>query len=319
MEANACRCEHPRGGNCTHKRQRTDEERARHRDVSNRSYANRMSGSGGGQRPAERVHQLQQELEAARLQQRETARELAALRQEMAQGSHVHTELERLSRLRAGIIAEEYSQYSREALEKEVHQLRARLLETQNEVPVDGSGAACEPPSTSVTPPIQDAIDFMNIAAGGQKITEIFLSTVKRTDTNREINLFELASNGRKSGTVRLGGLAGVRPGDFCYLVASADKKKRRLVRITEVSAAHNWGELMSVHKNSVVEMEGLHQEGGAWDSTVEQYDFWIVELSQWLANFWGSRGMATKHPTTGQNILKNSTSVRMVRWRVVQ
>jgi hypothetical protein len=48
----------------------------------------------------------------------------------------------------------------------------------------------------------------------------------------------------------------------------------------------------------------------------VYDVDFWTSELSSWLGNFWPAQ--AEREKDTERNILRNTTLVRIITWKLV-
>jgi hypothetical protein len=154
----------------------------------------------------------------------------------------------------------------------------------------------------------------------GASLRQIPLSVVKRSDSGAAIDLFELACQGKKFGTLRLGEHAATfEVGQFCYL--RAHNKCLRLVQIASVSQPEAWGAICTdpVRKTQLVAMEGLYfstDQLGVDPFSANHVEFWTSEMSTWLANFWPNK--AEPDTDTDRRVLRNTTQVRTITWTLV-
>jgi len=167
-----------------------------------------------------------------------------------------------------------------------------------------------------------DASDLLQTIASGENIREIALTCVVRSDNGKCIDLFQKAADGYKDQSVRLSGYASTfSTNQFCYLTSPDPKNPKKirklLVRILSVGPEECWGDLVTRCKNELVQGEGLLNEP-APGSLVDIVDWWVLELCSWCGEFWSKKNMSEKCRSTGRQILKNTTRVRVLKWRLV-
>jgi hypothetical protein len=155
----------------------------------------------------------------------------------------------------------------------------------------------------------------------GASLRQLPLGVVKRSDSDAAIDLFELACQGKKTGTLRLGEHAATfEVGQFVFL--RAHNKRLRLVQIASVSQPEAWGAICAdpVRKTHLIPMEGLYFSayhlGVDPAFSASHVDFWTSEMSTWLANFWPMQAETDKD--TDRLVLKNTTQVRTITWTLV-
>jgi hypothetical protein len=154
----------------------------------------------------------------------------------------------------------------------------------------------------------------------GASLRHIPLGVVKRSDSDAAIDLFELACQGKKCGTLRLAEHAATfEVGQFCYL--RAYNKRVRLVQIASVSQPEAWGAICTdlVRKTHLIAMEGLYfstNHLGVDPFSAKHVDFWTSEMSTWLAHFWPNK--AENDKDTERRVLRNTTEVRTITWTLV-
>ena len=155
----------------------------------------------------------------------------------------------------------------------------------------------------------------------GASLRQLPLGVVKRSDSDAAIDLFELACQGKKTGTLRLGEHAATfEVGQFVFL--RAHNKRLRLVQIASVSQPEAWGAICAdpVRKTHLIAMEGLYFStyhlGVDPAFSASHVDFWTSEMSTWLANFWPMQAETDKD--TDRLVLKNTTQVRTITWTLV-
>ena len=151
----------------------------------------------------------------------------------------------------------------------------------------------------------------------GAKLREMTLGVVRRSDTDAEIDLFELACIGKKTGTLRLAEYACTfAVGQFVFLRAT--DKRLRLVQVTSVTQSEAWGEICTnpVLTTQLVSMEGLYSPTNGGSACANLVSFWTLETSSWLAGFWPTHAETDKY--TYRTVLKNTTLVCAITWQIV-
>jgi hypothetical protein len=151
----------------------------------------------------------------------------------------------------------------------------------------------------------------------GAKLREMTLGVVRRSDTDAEIDLFELACIGKKTGTLRLAEYACTfAVGQFVFLRAT--DKRLRLVQVTSVTQSEAWGEICTnpVLTTQLVSMEGLYSPTNGGSACANLVSFWTLETSSWLAGFWPMHAETDKY--TYRTVLKNTTLVCAITWQIV-
>jgi len=150
----------------------------------------------------------------------------------------------------------------------------------------------------------------------GASLRHVNLGVVKRSDTGMSIDLFEFARVGKKTGTFRLAEHEPtLKVGQFVFLKASNDRL--RLVQIDFIGQPESWGAICvdPVKRTNLVAMQGLPASTDPAQATYD-VDFWTSEMSAWLAQFWPAK--AEREKDTGRWILRNTTLVRIITWKLV-
>jgi hypothetical protein len=162
-----------------------------------------------------------------------------------------------------------------------------------------------------------DACAFMRQQLSGKDMMYIMLSSVGRTDIEQQIDLFDLAVSGRKTGTIRAGCVCKYVHGQFVYLKGRGSAHMR-LVKITGVGQPESWGSicLCPLRKGQVIAVEGLGDHPPPPGICVSTADYWCTQLSRWLAGFYPEK--SEDEPLTGDRVLKSATDVYMIRWTLV-
>lgn len=179
-------------------------------------------------------------------------------------------------------------------------------------------------PGSADAAPHTAAQEFMHTQLHGRPPKKIKLGSVTISGTRTQIDRFDLATRGLKTATVRTAGFAEqFTAGEFVFLRGS--NIRRRLARVVLIGQREPWGFLCS---GPVIKVQLVTQEGlvGLYRlprpeivSPIPEVDWWISELRAWCGSFWDSRGMSEIERGTHRLVLKNTTQVRLLTWRVVE
>jgi len=152
--------------------------------------------------------------------------------------------------------------YTHIGVEQEIRQLRAQTATVQTRL-FQQRYSEAQPQLTATVEGLQQVVFSLSaqVAANtytrshmppesaidqfrhGAKLREMTLGAVRRSDTDAEIDLFELACIGKKTGTLRLAEYACTfAVGQFVFLRAT--DKRLRLAQVTSVTQPRAWGEI---------------------------------------------------------------------------
>ena len=194
--------------------------------------------------------------------------------------------------------------------EETVRGLQSQVLFLSSQMAAHAYARSCMPHAS-----------VLNEFRHGASLRQIALGLVKRSDTGMSIDLFELACVGKKTGTVRLAEHEPtLKVGQFVFLkqkTAKASNDRLRLVQIDFIGQPDCWGAICAdtVKRTNLVAMQGLPASTDPAQA-VYDVDFWTSELSSWLGNFWPAQ--AEREKDTERNILRNTTLVRIITWKLV-
>ena len=95
--------------------------------------------------------------------------------------------------------------------------------------------------------------------------------------------------------------------------------KQRVLARVMAVQSDLYWGELMTDPAcTRLLQAEGLLRDLDPDVPMADHVAFWAAELNHWCASFWSKHRVTCKHDATHKEIMRNTTRVRVITWRLV-